>query len=27
MGRDDPRYNPDLDGDGDGLACEPYSGR
>lgn len=27
VSRGDPRYNPDLDGDGDGLACEPYRGR
>lgn len=27
MSRGDPGYNPNLDGDGDGLACEPYRGR
>jgi Excalibur calcium-binding domain len=24
---DDPAYRPQLDRDGDGLACEPYKGR
>lgn len=23
----DPSYRPHMDGDGDGLACEPYRGR
>ncbi|WP_332654514.1 thermonuclease family protein [Brevundimonas sp.] len=27
VSRGDPGYNPNLDGDGDGLACEPYRGR
>ncbi|MDP3746999.1 MAG: excalibur calcium-binding domain-containing protein [Phenylobacterium sp.] len=27
LSRGDPGYNPKLDGDGDGLACEPYRGR
>jgi hypothetical protein len=25
--RGSPGYNPNLDGDGDGIACEPYRGR
>jgi len=27
MYRGQPGYNPRLDGDGDGIACEPYRGR
>jgi len=27
MRRGQPSYNPNLDGDGDGIACEPYRGR
>jgi endonuclease YncB( thermonuclease family) len=27
MYRGQPSYNPNLDGDGDGIACEPYRGR
>ncbi|WP_442957704.1 excalibur calcium-binding domain-containing protein [Phenylobacterium sp.] len=27
LSRGDPGYNPNLDGDGDGLACEPYRRR
>lgn len=27
MRRGEPGYNPSLDGDGDGVACEPYRGR
>lgn len=27
MYRGQPGYNPSLDGDGDGIACEPYRGR
>jgi endonuclease YncB( thermonuclease family) len=27
MYRGEPDYNPNLDGDGDGIACEPYRGR
>jgi len=27
MYRGKPGYNPNLDGDGDGIACEPYRGR
>lgn len=27
MYRGQPDYNPNLDGDGDGIACEPYRGR
>ena len=26
MRRGEPSYNPNLDGDGDGIACEPYRG-
>ncbi|WP_429277889.1 excalibur calcium-binding domain-containing protein [Novosphingobium gossypii] len=25
--RGEPKYNPVLDGDGDGIACEPYRQR
>jgi hypothetical protein len=25
--RGHPAYHPDMDGDGDGYACEPYRGR
>ncbi|CAN7622599.1 excalibur calcium-binding domain-containing protein [Phenylobacterium sp. LjRoot219] len=27
MHRGEPGYNPNLDGDADGIACEPYRGR
>jgi hypothetical protein len=27
MRRGSPAYNPNLDGDNDGIACEPYRGR
>ncbi|MBB3941720.1 hypothetical protein GGR39_003401 [Novosphingobium fluoreni] len=27
MYRGQPGYNPNLDGDGDGISCEPYRGR